>query len=60
MQHEVRIICQRWPGFKTTQAPHGIEMYYLNVMAGPRRNWRFVMDPDLAWIAERDARAEKP
>ena len=26
-------------------APYGFEMYYLNVMAGPRRNWRFVPDP---------------
>ena len=28
-------------------APYGIEMYYLNVMAGPRRNWRFVPAPEL-------------
>ncbi|PPB79483.1 5-deoxyglucuronate isomerase [Albidovulum inexpectatum] len=27
-------------------APHGIEMYYLNVMAGPRRAWRFALHPD--------------
>lgn len=26
-------------------APYGFELYYLNVMAGPRRNWRFVPDP---------------
>ena len=36
-------------------APYGYEMYYLNVMAGPRRNWRFQNHPDHAWIAERDA-----
>ena len=28
-------------------APYGIEMYYLNVMAGPRRNWRFVPAPEV-------------
>ncbi|WP_339109812.1 5-deoxy-glucuronate isomerase [Thioclava sp. GXIMD4216] len=28
-------------------APHGFEMYYLNVMAGPRRNWRFVPAPEV-------------
>jgi 5-deoxy-glucuronate isomerase len=26
-------------------APYGVEMYYLNVMAGPRRNWRFQTHP---------------
>lgn len=36
-------------------APHGFEMYYLNVMAGPRRNWRFVPAPEVEWILERDA-----
>jgi 5-deoxy-glucuronate isomerase len=37
-------------------APHGFEMYYLNVMAGPVRKWRFVPDPAVEWIMERDAR----
>ncbi|MEX0348435.1 MAG: 5-deoxy-glucuronate isomerase [Paracoccaceae bacterium] len=36
-------------------APYGYEMYYLNVMAGPLRKWRFKNDPDHNWIAERDA-----
>ncbi len=35
-------------------APYGYEMYYLNVMAGPRRNWRFENDPDHDWIFQRD------
>ncbi|MCH2164013.1 MAG: 5-deoxy-glucuronate isomerase [Marinovum sp.] len=35
-------------------APYGYEMYYLNVMAGPVRKWRFEADPDHAWIMERD------
>jgi 5-deoxy-glucuronate isomerase len=29
-------------------------MYYLNTMAGPRRNWRFKPDPASAFILERD------
>jgi 5-deoxy-glucuronate isomerase len=29
-------------------------MYYLNVMAGPLRKWRFVNDPDHDWIYKRD------
>lgn len=36
-------------------APYGYEMYYLNVMAGPLRKWRFRNHPDHAWIVERDA-----
>lgn len=34
--------------------PYGFEMYYLNVMAGPLRKWRFVAAPEVAWIMERD------
>ncbi|MEM8825289.1 MAG: 5-deoxy-glucuronate isomerase [Pseudomonadota bacterium] len=36
-------------------APYGYDMYYLNVMAGPLRKWRFENDPDHDWIARRDA-----
>lgn len=32
-------------GHHPCAAPHGVEMYYLNVMAGPRRNWRFQTHP---------------
>jgi len=31
-------------------APHGVEMYYLNVMAGPCRAWRFITDPAFAHL----------
>ncbi len=34
--------------------PYGYEMYYLNVMAGPRRKWRFENHPDHDWIWQRD------
>jgi 5-deoxy-glucuronate isomerase len=34
---------------------YGYETYYLNVMAGPLRKWRFKNDPDHDWIARRDA-----
>ncbi|QRZ14770.1 5-deoxy-glucuronate isomerase [Paracoccus methylovorus] len=33
-------------------APHGFELYYLNVMAGPRRNWRFVTDPNVEFLTK--------
>lgn len=35
-------------------APYGFEMYYLNVMAGPLRKWRFVPAPEVEWIMKRD------
>nr|WP_306266071.1 5-deoxy-glucuronate isomerase [Pararhizobium sp. IMCC3301] len=38
-------------------SPYGYEMYYLNVMAGPLRKWRFKNHPDHDWIAQRDAKA---
>ena len=42
-------------GYHPCAAPYGYEMYYLNVMAGPLRNWRFQNHPDHNWIYERDA-----
>ncbi len=42
-------------GYHPCAAPYGIEMYYLNVMAGPVRQWRFRNHPDFDWIARRDA-----
>ena len=41
-------------GHHPCAAPYGIEMYYLNVMAGPLRKWRFENHPDFDWIAQRD------
>ena len=35
--------------------PYGYEMYYLNVMAGPLRKWRFENHPDHDWIFQRDS-----
>ncbi|MBL4784987.1 MAG: 5-deoxy-glucuronate isomerase [Cohaesibacteraceae bacterium] len=37
-------------------SPYGYEMYYLNVMAGPLRKWRFQNHPDHNWIFERDSK----
>ncbi|PID60783.1 MAG: 5-deoxy-glucuronate isomerase [Gammaproteobacteria bacterium] len=42
-------------GYHPCAAPHGYQMYYLNVMAGPLRKWRFANHPDHDWIAQRDA-----
>jgi len=38
-------------GYHPVGAPHGYDLYYLNVMAGPRRSWIFANDPAHAWIA---------
>lgn len=41
-------------GHHPCAAPYGYEMYYLNVMAGPLRKWRFKNHPDHDWIYQRD------
>ncbi len=37
-------------GHHPCAAAHGYDLYYLNVMAGPRRAWRFRNEPDHDWI----------
>ena len=41
-------------GHHPCAAPYGFDMYYLNVMAGPLRKWRFKPDPSVKWILDRD------
>jgi 5-deoxy-glucuronate isomerase len=41
-------------GYHPVGAPHGYE-FYLNVMAGPKRAWKFYNDPDHAWMMNRSA-----
>lgn len=50
--HDVTLVPK---GHHPCAAAYGYEMYYLNVMAGPLRKWRFQNDPDHDWIAKRDA-----
>lgn len=38
-------------GHHPCAAPHGYDLYYLNVMAGPLRKWRFKNHPDHDWLA---------
>ena len=40
-------------GYHPVAAAPGYDLYYLNVMAGPIREWRFTDDPDHSWISER-------
>jgi 5-deoxy-glucuronate isomerase len=37
-------------GYHPVVVPYGYESYYLNVMAGPRREWRFKNDPAHEWM----------
>jgi 5-deoxy-glucuronate isomerase len=37
-------------GYHPVGVPHGFDLYYLNVMAGPKRAWRFRFDPDQQWL----------
>jgi 5-deoxy-glucuronate isomerase len=41
-------------GHHPCAAPYGYDLYYLNVMAGPIRKWRFQNHPDHDWIFQRD------
>ncbi|MGH6986276.1 MAG: 5-deoxy-glucuronate isomerase [Caulobacteraceae bacterium] len=40
-------------GYHPVGAPHGYDLYYLNVMAGPERRWLFRNDPAHAWMVEK-------
>jgi 5-deoxy-glucuronate isomerase len=40
-------------GYRPVGAPHGYELYYLNVMAGSVRKWVFRNDPGHDWIVNR-------
>ena len=39
-------------GYHPVGVPHGYDSYYLNTMAGPKRDWKFFNDPDHEWIIE--------
>ncbi len=40
-------------GYHPVVVPHGYDSYYLNVMAGPKREWHFRNDPAHEWILKR-------
>lgn len=40
-------------GYHPVGVPDGYTSYYLNVMAGPKRIWKFHNDPDHEWIIKR-------
>ncbi|WP_106766161.1 5-deoxy-glucuronate isomerase [Paenibacillus faecalis] len=40
-------------GYHPVSAPPGYDSYYLNVMAGPKRTWKFHNDPDHEWLFPR-------
>mgnify|MGYP000482266424 CR=1 FL=1 len=47
-----------WPpgtasGYHPVTVPYGYESYYLNVMAGPTREWHFRNDPAHDWMLRR-------
>ena len=45
--HDVVIVPR---GYHPVTAPHGYDLYYLNVMAGPNRFWVFKNDPAHEWM----------
>lgn len=40
-------------GYHPVVAPHGYDLYYLNVMAGPHRHWVFRNDPAHEWMLKK-------
>jgi 5-deoxy-glucuronate isomerase len=40
-------------GYHPCAAIHGYDLYYLNVMAGPTRTWKFHNEPAHAWLLKR-------
>ncbi|MEP7182489.1 MAG: 5-deoxy-glucuronate isomerase [Betaproteobacteria bacterium] len=40
-------------GYHPVVVPHGYDSYYLNVMAGPKREWHFRNDPAHEWMLKR-------
>ncbi len=40
-------------GYHPVGTPHGYDLYYLNVMAGPHRKWIFRNDPAHDWIVRK-------
>ncbi|MGI3903432.1 MAG: 5-deoxy-glucuronate isomerase [Janthinobacterium lividum] len=40
-------------GYHPVGAAHGYDLFYLNVMAGPKRIWRFHNDPAHEWMLRR-------
>jgi 5-deoxy-glucuronate isomerase len=40
-------------GYHPVSAPHGIDLYYLNVMAGPVRRWRISFAPGYEFLTRR-------
>jgi len=45
-------------GYHTVSAPPGYDLYYLNVMAGPTRQWAVANDPDHEWRVAPGSRPE--
>ena len=46
-------------GYHVVGAAAGYDCYYLNVMAGHSRDWRFTVDPDHAWLMDWDPGAPR-
>jgi 5-deoxy-glucuronate isomerase len=46
-------------GYHPVGLPAGYDGYYLNVIAGPIREWRFTLDPDHEWLMDWDPNAPR-
>jgi 5-deoxy-glucuronate isomerase len=48
VEHQDTVLVPR--GYHPCVAPHGYDLYYLNTMAGPKRQWAFRNDPAHEWM----------
>jgi 5-deoxy-glucuronate isomerase len=47
-------------GYHVVGAAAGYDCWYLNIMAGPERVWRFTVDPDHQWLMDWDPALPQP
>lgn len=52
MSVEDRCVVMVPEGYHPVGTPHGYDLYYLNVMAGPKREWIFHNDPQHEWMLD--------
>jgi len=46
-------------GYHPVGQPAGYDGYYLNIMAGPNRDWNFTFDPAHAWLSDWDPKSPR-
>ncbi|MFC5404095.1 5-deoxy-glucuronate isomerase [Cohnella soli] len=56
VKHDQAVLVPR--GYHPVSAPPGYDAYYLNVMAGPRRTWKFHVETQHEWLMPKPRRMD--